>query len=63
MPQHNSTCITPIEGHLESQAAWEPHSNVNKTSLLQIQCFLGNNTRELCEEVTEDGKGLNRHDH
>lgn len=58
MPQHYSIRIIPTGGHLESHAAGEPHSNVNKTSLFQIQPFLGNNTRELSEEVTKDGKGL-----
>lgn len=58
MPQHYSICIIPTGGQLESHAAWEPHSNVNKTSLFQIQPFLEDNTRELAEEVTKDGKGL-----
>ena len=38
---HNLTCIMPTWVHLWSCAAWESYSNVNKTSLCQIQHFLG----------------------
>lgn len=38
---HNLTCIMPTSVHLWSCTAWQPYSNVNKTSLFQIQHFLG----------------------